>query len=207
MHNLAQIPYISPEDYLSIERGSPIRHEYINGVMYAMAGGSLRHNEITVNITTLLKTHLRGRDCKTYNSDLRVLNKESGAYFYPDVLVICGKPILTDLHKDTVVNPLIIVEVLSPSTEAFDRDAKFEHYKLLDSFQVYVLISQDQPLVQKYTRNAEGWQLTEYAGLDSVLSLEAIEFFAPLRDIYEEIVFDEPPRTAPRLVNLSEKSE
>jgi len=204
MHSLAQIPYISSEDYLATERGSTVRHEYINGVMYAMAGGSLPHNDITFNLGSLIKAHLRGRGCKANINDIRVLNKATGSYLYPDLLVICGEPILTDLHKDTVVNPLVIVEVLSPSTEAFDKGDKFAHYKLLESFQVYVLVSQDQPLIQKFTRNSEGWQLTEYAGLDSVLTLEAIEFAAPLSEIYEGITFAEPPRTAPRLVNPTE---
>ena len=196
MHNLAQIPSISPEEYLAIERASPIRHEYINGVMYAMAGGSLPHSHITVSLSRLLSTHLLGRSFECYNNDLRVLNRATGSYLYPDLLVICGEPILTDLHKDTIVNPLIIVEVLSPSTEAFDKGDKFAHYKLLDSFQVYVLVSQNQPRIEKFTRKGDVWELSESLGLDSTFTLEAIEFSTSLRDVYYGVTFDDPPPRA-----------
>lgn len=162
------------------------------------------HNDIIVNFTTLMRMHLRGRDCKVHVNDVRVLNKATGSYLYPDLLVICGEPILTDLHKDTVVNPLIIVKVLSPSTEAFDKGDKFAHYKLLDSFQVYVLVSQNQPRIEKFTRKGDVWELSESLGLDSTFTLEAIEFSASLHDVYEGITFDDPSPTAPRLVNPTE---
>ena len=189
-HNLAELPFMTLECYFSIERHSSDRHEYINGVMYAMAGGSIPHSQLIMNIGASIRTHLRGTECSTHSSELRVLNRTTGSVLYPDITVICGEPITSPLDNNTVINPLIIVEVLSPSTEAYDRGAKFAHYKRLETLQVYVLVTQEQPLIQTYTRNEHGWQLTEYTELDAELKIETINFSAPLRDVYEGIRFD-----------------
>ncbi len=189
-HTLAELPYISPEDYLRIERNNTERHEYINGVMCAMAGGTPRHSEVILNVGTALRIRLRGSGCKAYTSELRVLNTTTGAFLYPDITVICGEPVLSSIDKDTIVNPLVLVEVLSPSTEAYDRGAKFTHYKLLETFQVYVLVAQDQARIQTYTREGDEWRLAEFAGLDATLEIPAINVTAPLSEIYEGVLLD-----------------
>lgn len=189
-HNLAELPFMTIERYFSTERESLERHEYINGVMYAMAGGTPRHSEVTVNVGTAIKTRLRGSGYKTYNGDLRIFNRDTISVFYADISVICGEPILSALDNNTVINPLVIVEVLSPSTEAYDRGAKFAHYKRLETLQVYVLVAQDQPRIQTYTRNGDEWTPANFAGLDSVLEIEALKLTAPLREIYEGVHFD-----------------
>ena len=189
-HNLAELPFMPIERYFSTERESLERHEYINGVMYAMAGGTPRHSEVIANVTATLKMRLRGSGCKVYNGDLRILNRDTGSVLYPDISVICGEPVLSALDKDTVVNPLIIVEVLSPSTEAYDRGVKFAHYKRLETLQVYVLVAQDQPHIQTYTRNGDEWIPADFAGLDATLEIEALKLAAPLSEIYEGVRFD-----------------
>jgi Uma2 family endonuclease len=189
-HNLAELPFMTPERYLSIERHSPDRHEYINGVMYAMAGGTPRHSEVILNVGTALRNHLRGSNCKAYTSELRVFNHDTGSFLYPDISVICGEPILSALDKDTVVNPLLLIEVLSPSTEAYDRGAKFAHYRRLDTLQVYVLVAQDQPRIETYTRSGDDWILTVFNGMDAELKIPAINLTVPLSEIYEGVNFD-----------------
>jgi len=191
-HNLADLPFMTPERYLSIERHSPDRHEYINGVMYAMAGGTPRHSEVIFNVGAAIKARLRGSGCKGYTTELRVFNHDTGSFLYPDLSIVCGEPVLSALDKDTVVNQLIIVEVLSPSTEAYDRGAKFAHYKRLDTLQVYVLVAQDQANIQTFTRDGDDWILAEFDGMDATLEIEALQLTAPLREIYEGVRFDTP---------------
>jgi len=191
-HNLADLPFMTPERYFSIERHNSERHEYINGVMYAMAGGTILHSAIIANVTTSIRIRLRGTECTAHSSELRVLNRVTGSVLYPDLSVICGEPVLSALDKDTVVNPLVIVEVLSPSTEAYDRGAKFAHYKRLDTLQVYVLVAQDQANIQTFTRDGDDWILAEFDGMDATLEIEALQLTAPLREIYEGVRFDTP---------------
>ena len=197
MSNVAVERWVSPEAFLAFERAAVERHEYINGEIYAMAGASYEHSSISSNLMFLLIGHLRGHPCQTHGSDLRVYNPTSGSYVYPDVSVICGEPEFTDSVLDTVKNPLVILEILSDSTEKDDRGDKFLHYQLLESLRVYVLVSQKEARIEVYTLRDESWEMKEFVGLESVFTLEVIDFSAPLSDVYRGVKFALPAPLAP----------
>ena len=182
---------LTPDEYLALERAAERKHEYIGGRVYEMSGASRAHILITLNVGAELRRHLRGRPCETYASEMRVRVSETGMYTYPDVVVACGEPAFEDAHVDTLLNPTVIVEVLSPSTEAYDRGEKFSHYRRLASLREYVLIAQDRVRVEHYARQGERgeqWLLTELAGLGDALALPAIGCTLALADIYERVV-------------------
>jgi Uma2 family endonuclease len=165
--------YLSPEEYLAIERRAEYKSEYVDGVMYAMAGGSERHNLIAGNLITELNIQLRTVPCRVYPSDLKVRVPDSKRFFYPDVSVVCGEPQFADDEKDVVLNPILIVEVLSESTAAFDRGKKFQSYQQIESLQEYLLVSQDEHLVEHYLRQEDShWLYTKVSGLDGAIYLQ-----------------------------------
>ncbi|MCS6844015.1 MAG: Uma2 family endonuclease [Caldilineales bacterium] len=179
---------LTPQEYLDTERRAETKSEYWAGQVYAMAGASERHNSIQANTLASLVTQLRGRPCKAYGSDMRVKVERMGLYTYPDAVVVCGQPVLEDSHQDTLLNPSVIFEILSPSTEAYDRGAKFEAYRKLETLTDYVLISQDEALVEHYARQPDGrWLLTDYRGLEAVLALPSIQCSLPLAEIYDKV--------------------
>ncbi|MFN8472634.1 MAG: Uma2 family endonuclease [Anaerolineae bacterium] len=182
-------PLHTPAEYLALEREAPYKSEYINGQIYAMAGASEQHNLIALNIAADINLEFRGRGCRAYASDMRVKVGPTGMYTYPDVVAFCGEPHLEDRHRDTLVNPAVIVEVLSPSTEAYDRGEKFAHYRRLDSLMEYILVAQDKVRVEHYVRQDDGWLLSEISDLDGVLRLASIDCSVPLRDIYDKVEF------------------
>jgi Uma2 family endonuclease len=179
----------TPEQYLALERKSPVKHEYYDGSMFAMAGASRRHNLIAVNLCREISSQLRDRPCEAYVSDMRVCVGPTGLYTYPDVVAVCGEPQFQDGELDTLLNPTVIVEVLSPSTEADDRGNKFAHYRRLASLRDYVLVAQDRVRVERYTRQGEEWLLTELSRLEDVLGLAAIGCEVSLREIYAKVPF------------------
>ncbi|MCL4828922.1 MAG: Uma2 family endonuclease [Caldilinea sp.] len=184
-------PLISPRDYLAAERTSVIKHEYHAGKVYAMAGASERHNLIVVNLVALLHGQLRRRTCTVYPSDMRVKVVTEGLYTYPDISVVCGAPQFEDEHRDTLLNPTLIVEVLSPSTENYDRGRKFQSYRSLPSLMEYVLVAQDQAHVEHYIRQPDGrWLLAEYSTLAATVRIDAIGCELTLTDIYEKVELD-----------------
>jgi Uma2 family endonuclease len=185
------------DEYLEIERKAGYRSELVNGYIYAMAGASRMHNLVAGNTFGELRQQLKGRPCEAYTSDMRVKVEATGRATYPDVVVVCGEPKFADDVKDTLLNPLVIVEVLSPSTEADDRGEKFAHYRRIDSLQEYVLLSQDRIRVEHYRRQGEQWLLTDVADLDSMLELPALGFSVPLRDIYDKVEFAPPAEGNP----------
>lgn len=142
------------EEYLAFERKSQEKHELADGQVYLMTGASRRHNVIVLNLVAALKPHLRDRSCEGYANDMRV--RVLRDFFYSDVSVVCGEPQFADDEFDTLLNPALIIEVLSPSTEQCDRGRKFEKYRALDSLREYVLIAQDRPHIERYTRQADG---------------------------------------------------
>ena len=151
---------LTPEEYIAFERkalpdGEIIRYEYINGELIAMSGASRAHNLITGNIFGELRTQLRSSGCETYMSDMRVSTPTTTSYFYPDVVVVCEEPRFEDDVFDTLLNPIILVEGLSPSTEVYDRREKFAHYRQLPSLQEYTLVAQDKVLVKHYRRQGK----------------------------------------------------
>ncbi len=184
--------YISPEDYLAQERLASTKSDYFNGEVFAMAGASERHISIVANITASFVGQLKGRPCKVYPSDMRVRVAVTGLYTYPDIVVLCGVPRFDDKNKDTLLNPTVIFEILSKSTESYDRGAKFENYRTLESLTDYVLVSQDKPLVEHFARQPEDkWLLSTYRGLDVVATLASIACDLPLAEIYDKVEWPE----------------
>lgn len=183
-------PYYTPEQYIQLEREAEYKSEYINGSIYAMAGTSREHSLIEGNIFGNLWTKLRGKPCEVYMNDMRVKVSPTGMYTYPDVVVACGEPRFEDKQVDTLLNPTVLIEVLSPSTEAYDRGEKFAHYRRLESLNEYVLVSQDKARVEHYIRRAEQpdqWVLTEIDGMDGMLRLVSVGCDVALRDVYERV--------------------
>ena len=182
--------YYTPEEYLALERKAEHKSEYVNGKIYAMSGASREHNLITTNISGELYAQLKGKPCELYSSDLRVKVSPTGMYTYPDVVVVCGRPALEDDQFDTLTNPTLIVEVLSPSTEAYDRGEKFAHYRRLESLVEYVLVSQDKIRVEHFVRQehaSNDWLFTEVQ--NGVLRLTSIHCEVSIDAIYDRVVF------------------
>ena len=149
----------TPEEYLTIERNSDFKSEYVGGKIYAMAGASLEHSIITINVAGEFYTQVKGAPCRTYSSDMRVRVSSTGLYTYPDVTVVCGEPEYLDDRGDVLLNPTVIVEVLLPSTEAYDRGEKSEHYRRLPSLTYYIVIAQDRRWVEHYARQGDHQRL------------------------------------------------
>lgn len=190
MPPLAQQTYTAAE-YLRLERSAGHKSEFVNGRIHAMTGASRAHNLIAGNIFGEIRARLRGRPCEVYVNDMRVKVRQTGLYTYPDVAAVCGEPQFEDDAVDTLLNPSVIVEVLSDSTEKYDRGTKFSHYRRLESLREYILISQDGPSVEKFVRANELWTLEEISGHGAVLTIESLDCSVSLADIYDRVEF--PP--------------
>lgn len=186
--------HVSPVDYLRAERGSAQKSEYVNGRVYALAGASRVHNLIVGNTFGELRAQLRGRDCEAYVNDMRVKVERTGMYTYPDVVALCDPPQFEDEHFDTLLNPAVIIEVLSPSTERYDRGEKFAHYRRVDSLREYVLIAQDIRRIDHYRRDGDSWVLTEVSDAAAALVMSSLAATLQLTDIYARVEF--PPAGA-----------
>ncbi|MEP6962368.1 MAG: Uma2 family endonuclease [Acidobacteriota bacterium] len=190
------LPRLTEDQYLALERAAEFRSEFYDGRMHARSGGSYRHAMIILNLGTRLNLAFERRQCNVTASDVRVRVSPGRMYVYPDVAVVCGEPRFVDGKKDTLLNPAVIVEVLSPSTEADDRGLKFVHYRTLESLQEYALVSQMEPRVELYRRQpSREWLLSESVGLDSEARFETggETIRIPLADIYGKVTFDTPP--------------
>lgn len=184
-----QLKYLTPEEYLVIEREAEFKSEYVDGVMYAMAGGSPEHSQTSVNVLTELNYQLRQSPCHVYNSDLKVRVPSSRKFHYPDVVVVCDKPQFADDEKDVLLNPLLIVEVLSDSTEKYDRRKKFLYYQEIESFREYLLVDQNSPLVQHFVKQSDGgWLCTRIEGLDKSITFSTVNCTIALSDIYAKVL-------------------
>ena len=184
-------PRLTPEQYLEIERAAEFRNEYYNGRMYAMSGGSFPHALVIANFARQLCNALEKRPCSVASSDLRLRVSPGGLYTYPDIVVVCGEPKFADGEKDTLLNPTFIAEVLSPSTEAYDRGFKATQYRTLASLREYAFVSQAEPRVEVFRRQSSGdWLLSECFGLETVCRLDSVECQIPLASIYEKVTFD-----------------
>lgn len=181
-------PRISPEEYLTLERQAGTRSEYLDGEIFAMTGASRRHNRAVLNLAITLDAQLKAKGCEVFASDMRVRIPVSGLYTYPDVAVVCGEPQFDDAEVDTLLNPKVIVEVLSKSTEDYDRGTKFVHYRTLPSLAEYVLVSQDQVHVEHWVRQSEGWLLTETSRREDVVDLPSIGARLSLADVYDRVL-------------------
>lgn len=182
---------LSPEEYLELERKAEFKSEYINGYVYAMAGAKLNHVQITSNITTELSVQLRGHGCRVLASDMKVRLLDSSKFFYPDVTVFCGQPQFHDDRQDVILNPILLIEVLSDSTEARDRGIKFLSYQRIESLQEYVLISQNRVLIERYLRQEDGsWTYQAVIGLESSLYLSSVDCTLNFRNVYDMVTFE-----------------
>ena len=186
------VPYVSPEEYLRLERQSEYKSEYVNGEIFAMTGASRKHNLVAGNIFRELSQQLRSRQCEAYVGDMRVKVTATGLYTYPDVVVVCGEPKFEDTFVDTLLNPTLLVEVLSQSTERYDRIAKSSYYRTLDSLSEHLLAAQDEVRLEQYVKQTDGrWVLFEYSALENVVELSSISCSLALRDVYGKVSFDQ----------------
>ncbi|MEO8496585.1 MAG: Uma2 family endonuclease [Planctomycetota bacterium] len=186
----AEKRFISPQEYLTIERASEIRHEYYNGEMFAMSGATRAHNLIASNISASFREQFADRECEVYQSDMRVKVDRKGLYTYPDV-VTAYDPKFEDEVFDTLINPRVIVEVLSKSTEGYDRGTRFEMYRRLPSLQDYVLVSQDKMYVEHFQRQPDGrWILEEFDSPERTLAFETSNCVLTVADIYTKVSFE-----------------
>jgi Uma2 family endonuclease len=182
---------VSPTEYLAIERRAEYKSEYFRGEMFAMAGGSRRHSLIGANLLFRLSQQLEGRSCEVHHADMRGKVSATGLYTYPDIAVVCGAPEMEDAEQDTLLNPVVLMEVLSPSTEGYDRGVKFQHYRQIVSLMAYVLIAQDEPHVECFSRQRDGgWLLWETSDRHAQLSLPAIACELRLTEVYDKVEFE-----------------
>lgn len=181
---------ITATQYLARERKADFKSEYFQGEVFAMAGGSPSHSLIGANVVRATGNQLDGKTCRVFNSDLRIKVQASGLYTYPDASIVCGELQFDDEQQDTVTNPTVIVEVLSDSTEKYDRGRKSAHYRTIDSVQVILLIAQDARHVECYTRQAEdAWLLREYLSLEDAVNLDGIGISLSMSEIYRGVEF------------------
>lgn len=182
---------LTPAEYLQLDRQSEFRHEYIAGEVFAMTGASRNHNLITVNIAAALSEQLRRRQCEVYASDMRMKVSPQRLFAYPDVIVVCGTPRFEDDVNDTLLNPTILIEVLSKSTEAYDRGLKFELYRGLESLQEFILIAQNKRHIEHYRRQSDNrWILTETNDPAESIVLESIACQLTVEQIYLKVALD-----------------
>jgi len=180
-------PTCSPEEYLELEREAEFKSEYIDGYFVAMVGASEPHNLIVTNTVAALHAQLRGRDCRVYSNDMRVDLREQKLFAYPDVVVIFGEPQLSGDRRDNLRNPVVIIEVLSESTESYDRGIKFIKYRRIESLKEYVLVAQDVALIEHYVRQEnDDWLMSETSGVDASVRLGSIECDLRLSEVYDK---------------------
>ncbi len=183
---------ITAQEYLEQERRAEFKSEYLRGEVFAMAGASWEHGLVKDNMARETGNQLKGGPCRVVTSDLRVRVSVTGLYTYPDVTIVCDEPQFEDDVLDTLLNPRAVVEVLSESTEKYDRGAKFGHYRQIPSLQEYVLVSQDRPLVERHVRQADGsWNLTFFEGVSATFEFASVPVRIPLSEIYAGVKFPE----------------
>jgi Uma2 family endonuclease len=184
-------PKYTIEQYIELEKSSEERYEYFAGEVFAMAGGSLNHSLIGTNISRAIGNRLSGKPCIALNSDIRVKVPADPPYRYPDATVVCGEPVTENYFGQVMlVNPILLVEVLSPSTKDYDKDEKFIGYQSIESFQEYLLVAQDHPHVTRYVRQADNqWVRSDFIGLDNAVELKSLGVTLPLSEIYQGVQF------------------
>ncbi len=183
------ITKVTAEEYLALDRAAEFRSEFFDGEIVAMSGGSLRHSGMKINLAGEVRDALRGTQCRAFDSDLRV-RVSPRMYTYPDLTVVCGKPMLADERQDILLNPKVIFEVLSPSTEFYDRGVKFRHYREIESLTDYVLLDQEQARIEQFTRgDAHLWTFHDYKAATETLLIESIGVSIPIARIYDGLEF------------------
>lgn len=184
-------PVFTIAEYLDFERFAESRHEFLDGTVYAMAGESPRHSTICFNLYGITSNQLRGKRCRGFSPNMKVVSSNKGLFSYPDLAIVCGEPLYHDDKQDVLTNPQVIFEVLSPSTQSYDRGEKFLRYtNTIETLTDYVLIAQDAPLVEHFQKQADGnWLKFEISGLDSILHLAVVECEIPLSELYYLVDF------------------
>ena len=181
---------VTPEEYLHREQAAEFRSEYFRGEMFAMAGASANHNLIVLNAGASLRDQVKKQPCRVYSSDLKLRIKATGLYTYPDLSVVCGEPQLESNGGDVLLNPVVLVEVLSDSTEAYDRGKKFEHYRTIPSLKHYVLVAQDRHSIDCFSRKPDcSWVLTSCQSLAEKVEIEALDCQLTAAEVYDKVVF------------------
>ena len=184
-------PRITPQEYLALERKAEIKSEYFDGQMFAMSGATREHTNIVANITAELGNQFIDRPCEVYPLDMRTKVSPTGLYTYPDIAAVCGEPQFEDAHLDTLINPHLIIEVLSDSTESYDRGKKFAHYRTIDSLREYVLVSQTECRIERFCRQDDGnWLYTENADPDGSMELTSVACRLSLSRVYHKVDFE-----------------
>jgi Uma2 family endonuclease len=199
MGQLRQVPRFTIEQYLLLERSGEERHEFLDGIIYGMAGESLAHGDISINLVILIGNQLKGRPCRVLSKDTKILSgpdhadrlNDRGLFSYPDLVVVCGDPEFLDDKRDVILNPKVIIEVLSPSTESFDRVEKCQRYqKYNPTLTDYLLVAQDRPEIERHNRQADGgWLVHRHVGLDAAIDIPEVDCRIPLRDVYDRVSF------------------
>lgn len=196
MPGFPQKRFYTVEEYYALERAAHHKSDYYKGEIFDMSGGTIRHSRISANVNGALWSRLRDKPCASFESNLRVCIRPSGLRCYPDATVICG-PIEydeDDAARETITNPTAVFEVLSPSTEAYDRGVKGEGYRTVESLQAHLMISQSRPHVELFERQPDGrWLLTDFTGREAVIALPALGIQLPLSEIYDRVEFDPEP--------------
>lgn len=183
---------LTPEQYLSQERQSEVRSEYFDGEIFAMAGASREHNQISTNLVRVLGNQLLEKPCNVYSSDMKVKIDKVRKYTYPDVVVACQPERFEDEKRDVLLNPVVIIEILSDSTEAYDRGRKFLHYQSLDSLVEYLLVSQNASLIERFSRqDGNHWIYSQFHDMNDVIDIEYIGCILPLQEIYQKVDLNE----------------
>jgi Uma2 family endonuclease len=186
-------PHITSEEYLERERAAETKSEHVAGRVVAMAGATDSHNLVTLNIAGELRNALKGKACRAYAVDIRVQVTAAGSYFYPEVIVVCGQPEFSPGRRDTLLSAQVIFEILSPSTEAYDRGAKFFYYRQLESLTDYLLVAQDAMRIEHFTRQPNGpWVLSDASGPAGVIEIPSIGCSLRLAEVYERTDFESP---------------
>jgi Uma2 family endonuclease len=194
--SMASDRLLSPQEYLELERKADFRSEYYRGEMFAMAWATWEHTLIKDNLAREAGSQLKNGPCRVLTSDMRVRVDATGLYTYPDIVVVCEKPRFEDKVADTLLNPRVIIEVLSDSTEKYDRGTKFGHYRQVPSILEYVLVAQDRPLVERYVRQPDGsWVLTAFDDIGQSCAFVGIPVKVAMADIYRGVEFAENPKT------------
>jgi Uma2 family endonuclease len=190
--------YISIEEYFAREETAEHRSEYFCGDVFAMAGGTPNHNRITVNLASLLNSQFRGGPCEAFASDLRIQVEKDFHYTYPDVVVVCGELKLLEGRSDTVVNPVVIIEVLSESTRDYDRGTKFTAYRSIETLTDYILVDQDTVHIEYFSKESDGtWRLREFFNAEEIVEIKSIQATIPTKEIYERAALTPKGRLKP----------
>ena len=194
--------HFSPEEYLEFEREAEVRHEYIDGEIYEMAGESLSHSRVCVNLGGEVRNKLKGKNCEALSANMKVRTTAASLFAYPDLTIVCGEPLFHDRKKDVLVNPRVIFEVLSPSTAEYDRTTKFQKYRMgNETLTDYILVSQNKPFVEHFAKQPDGnWIYRSYGEMTDVLEIESIECELSLQEIYDRVEFETLPEDDEELV-------